>query len=105
MVPNPFIQLAQDPVGVLSAVGYLLLLVAILIVGVPHAVRTLADVYADWRENNHRKKWARLWGEGPGYLPPFTVAIKAMWGLFVLFAAFESVAAVLWFAGITGVGG
>ena len=36
---NPFIELAHDPVGVLSALGYVILLVGILTFGVPHAGR------------------------------------------------------------------
>lgn len=106
MAPNPFIALAQDPVGTISAVGYLLLLVAILVVGIPHSVRTLGEVYQDWEQNAGRSpsKWKRVWGEGVGYLPPFQQALKTMWALFILFVAFESVAALLWFLGVTGVG-
>jgi len=101
MALNPFVHLAQDPVGVLSAVGYLVLLVGILLFGVPHAVRILIeDVWLDWQQNKNRKKWARLWGDGPGYIPPFGVGLRAMWAFTVLFVSLEAVAALLWFMGV-----
>jgi hypothetical protein len=104
MTLNPFIELAQNPVGVLSALGYLLLLFGILAFGVPHAVRILIeDVYLDWRQNKDREKWARLWGTGPGYIPPFGVGLRAMWAFTVLFIALEASAALLWFIGVSGV--
>ncbi len=98
---NPFIHLAQDPVGVLSALGYVLLLAGVLLFGVPHAVRVLVeDVYLDWKQNKDRQKWARLWGTGPGYIPPFSVGLRAMWAFTVLFVGFEATAALLWFMGV-----
>jgi len=101
MALNPFIELAKDPVGVITAVGYLLFLVGILLFGIPHAVRILIeDVYLDWQQNKDRQKWARLWGDGPGYIPPFGVGIRAMWAFTVLFVSLEAVAALLWFMGV-----
>jgi hypothetical protein len=98
---NPFIELAKDPVGVITAVGYLLFLVGILLFGIPHAVRILVeDVYLDWQQNKDRPKWARLWGTGPGYIPPFSVGLRAMWAFTVLFVALEASAALLWFIGV-----
>jgi hypothetical protein len=101
MTLNPLIELARDPVGTLSALGYLVLLVGILLFGVPHAVRILVeDVYLDWKMNKDRAKWARLWGEGPGYLPPFSVGLRALWAFTVIFVSFEATAALLWFIGV-----
>lgn len=101
---NPFIELARDPVTTLSAAGYLVLVAGVLVVGVPHAVKILVEeVYLDWLRNRERGKWKRLWGEGYGYIPPNMVALKALWASFVLFMAFQSVAALLWFGGVHGV--
>lgn len=101
MTLNPFIELARDPVGVITAVGYLLFLVGILLFGIPHAVRILIeDVYLDWKQNRNRQKWARLWGDGPGYIPPFSVGLRAMWAFFVMFVSLEATAALLWFIGV-----
>jgi hypothetical protein len=101
MIPNPFIELARDPVATISALGYLVLLVGILLFGVPHAVRILVeDVYLDWKQNNHRDKWRRLWGDGPGYLPPFGIGLRALWAFVVIAVAFEAVAALVWFMGV-----
>jgi hypothetical protein len=101
MALNPLIELAKEPVGTLSALGYLVLLVGILLFGVPHAVRILIeDVYLDWKMNKDRAKWARLWGEGPGYLPPFNVGLRALWAFTVIFVSFEATAALLWFVGV-----
>lgn len=96
---NPFIELARDPVGTLALVGYGLLMVAILIVGIPHALRTLISVYRDWEQNKGRDKWARLYGQGDGWIPPFTVALQAMWGLFVLAISVWSIGALVWLVG------
>ena len=102
---NPFIELARDPVGVLSAVGYCIGLVGLLVVGVPHALRCYAEVAVDWRQNARRpgSKWERFYGDGVGYLPPTREALKVLWASLVLFVSFEAVAALLWFLGVEGV--
>jgi hypothetical protein len=95
-VLNPFIELARDPVAALSGLGYLLFLTAVLVVGIPHALRTLIAVYNDWQANKNRDKWARLYGSGPGWIPPFAVALQAMWALFVLAVSAWAVGAAVW---------
>jgi len=100
---NPFIELARDPVGVITALGYLIFLIGILLFGVPHAVRILIeDVYQDWEKNADRpgSKWERLWGTGTGYIPPFNVGLRALWAFTVLFISLEAIAALLWFIGV-----
>jgi hypothetical protein len=100
--PNPFIELFRDPVFVLSALGYLVLLVGILLFGIPHAVRILIeDVYQDWQQNADRpnSKWERLWGTGTGYIPPFAVGLRALWAFVVLFVVFQATGALVWFIG------
>jgi hypothetical protein len=72
----------------------------VLFVGVPHATRTLAEVYTDYRQNSHREKWARLWGEGRGYIPPFGESLRVLWACLVLFVAFNAAAALVWFVGL-----
>lgn len=96
MVTNPFIELARDPVSALTAFGYLLFLVAVLVVGIPHALRTLIAVYRDWQMNKGKDKWARLYGTGDGWIPPFSVALQAMWALFVLAVSMWAVGAAVW---------
>jgi hypothetical protein len=101
MIPNPLIELARDPVGATAAFGYLCLLVGLIAFGVPHAVRVLLeDVYGDWKQNADRGKWARLWGTGTGYIPPFSVSLRALWAFVVLFVTFEAVSALMWFVGV-----
>lgn len=98
--PNPFIDLAQDPIGAIAAAGYLVLVFGILFFGTPHALRTFIEVYVDWTQNKERKKWARLWGDGVGYIPPFVESLKVLWACIVLYACFQAAAALLWFAGV-----
>jgi hypothetical protein len=57
---NPFIELARDPVGVLSAIGYALALLTLLVLTVGACWTNAAKVRAQYQAN--RSRW--------GYLPP-----------------------------------
>lgn len=99
MTLNPLIELARDPVAFFGALGYLSLLVAVLYVGVGYAIQGFVAVYADWLQNRERPKWARLWGDGVGYIPTGENALRLFVSLLACTAAFWSVGALVWFAG------
>ena len=83
MPVNPFVELARHPVAALAIVGYALLMLTIVGLGVAFTLRKGATlfVYATDR-NNRQRDW---WGDAlDGWLPPawwigWTAVVVLVW--------------------------
>jgi len=67
--PNPFVEFAQDPVAALAWLGYALLMVTVVGLGVTFSLRKGATLLAYATDRNNRQR--KFWGEAvDGWLPP-----------------------------------
>lgn len=100
MTLNPFIELARDPVTFFAGLGYVSLMIAVLYAGLGYAIQGFVYAYTDWLQNRDRGKWVRLWGDGWGYIPTGTVALRLLASFIALAAAFWVLSALAWFLGV-----
>jgi len=99
MTLNPFIEFAQDPVGVLAWVGYGLLLVAIFLAAVPWAFRQYVMLVTQYKRNRHGGDWWAFGDRSAGYIPPASWLAWAFLSTLVLAVAVWSVGALIWLVG------
>jgi len=95
MVPNPFIELAQDPITVLAITGYAILLAVILTLGLAFTLRKGATLLAYATDRTNRQRY--FWGSAlDGWLPPaWWIGWTAVVGL-VWVAIFWATSALVW---------
>lgn len=96
MSVNPFIRLAQDPVGTLAVFGYALLLVAIFVAAVPWAVRQYATLITRYKKNRHGAEWWAFGDRSAGYIPPAGWLAWAFLSTFVLAIAAWAAGTLIW---------
>lgn len=96
--PNPFIELARDPVATLGWLAYTVLVLAILLVGLSYTIRHGFHLYALATDRNTRQRdW---WGEThDGWLPPTAWQLGALKVCIALSSALLAAASVVWLAG------
>lgn len=77
MPPNPFIELARDPIATFAWLGYGLLLLAIVlavlavvVVAVPWSIRQTAKLVAHYYRDRRSDDWWSFGDTPVGYLPP-----------------------------------
>lgn len=69
MVPNPFVEFAQDPVATLAGIGWIIIYAAIVMLVAPYCVRkgsVLILIASDRGRRQQRDWWGDRWG---GWLP------------------------------------
>jgi Ca2+/H+ antiporter len=96
--PNPFIELAKDPVVTLAWFGYALLMLTIFGLGLAFTLRKGATLLAYATDQNNRQRdW---WGEAlNGWLPPawwigWAAVVLLVWVVIAL-----TLGALLWVLG------
>ena len=97
-VPNPFIQIAVDPVGTAGWIGYGLFLTAFVLLSTGWGLRKIGDLGTKYRRNHHTDEW---WS-GPfdiGIVPPasWTATLAAV--LFVWSFTAWAGGALVWLVG------
>lgn len=98
MPPNPFIALAEDPVGTLALAGYALALLALALMSTWWSLRTAGKLYVQWAKNNHTDAW---WS-GPfdiGVIPPPRWSATAAAVGFVWAVTLWALSAIVWVVG------
>jgi len=98
MTWNPFIELARDPVGVLSLLGGVAFLASTAVMATVYPVRAVPDLYAQFTLRERHEKWH----SGPsdvGYVPPVGWILMAASVPLSIAIAFWSVAALVWVVG------
>jgi len=98
MAPNPFIELARDPVGTLALAGYALVLVGIAMSSLWWSLRTAGKLGTQWQRNHHTSEW---WS-GPfeiGVVPPPKWSAWAVVVVFVWAITLWAVSALVWVIG------
>jgi len=99
---NPFIELAQNPVGTLSWLGYGLAMLAITFGALRTVARGLPTLYLQYQNNRHKSGQNGWWAFGDrkaGYIPPLGWSIQLFGYLLVLAVAAWSLGAVVWLVG------
>lgn len=97
---NPFIDLAQDPVGTLSAAGYALLLLALVVVNATILLRWVADLYTQATLPVGRREGE--WYDGPagvGSIPPGGFVVKVVGVVALLAVDAFALGALAWLVG------
>jgi hypothetical protein len=100
MVPNPFIEFAQDPVGVLAWAGYALVLVALFVVGARTVLRGFPTLYIQWQKNRHSDKWWSVGDMPYGVIPPARWTTLFILYITVLVVLVWTAGALLWLLGV-----
>jgi hypothetical protein len=100
MPPNPFVALAEDPVGTLAWLGYTLLMLGIVILALPWSVRKSAWLYARYRQNRAGDRWWSFGDSNVGYIPPAGWLSQAFFVLFVLAVTAWALGALAWLVGV-----
>lgn len=95
-VPNPFIELAQDPVSALAWTGYAMLMLAILVGAIPWAVRQTATLAVRYRKNRASADWWAFGERRNGYIPPLSWLSRLFAVLLVLMATAWALGALVW---------
>jgi len=98
--PNPFVELAQDPVGVLAWLGYLLFMLAVVAAAVPWAVRKSAWLLHRYQQDRHKRDWWSFGDRTDGYIPPTWWLGWAFMVIFVLAIAVWALSALVWLVGV-----
>lgn len=96
--PNPFIELATDPVGTLALAGYALLLASLILMATWWSLRTAGTLYVQYRKNQHTDAW---WS-GPfeiGVVPPPRWTATAAAVGFVWAVTLWALSALVWLIG------
>ena len=77
MPPNPFIEFAKDPVGVLAWTGYALLLATFALMAARSVLRGLPTQWTRWKKNrSDTAKWWRIGNMNYGVVPPLDWTLK-----------------------------
>ena len=100
MTPNPFIELARDPVGTLAALGYALILAAIAFGAVRTVLRELPRLYVQYDRNKHTNDWWAFGERRDGYIPPLGWSMRFAASLVILAVAAFAASALVWFIGV-----
>lgn len=98
MPPNPFIELARDPVGTLALLGYALVLLGVAMASLWWSLRTGAKLVVQWQRRGRTDDW---WS-GPfeiGVVPPPSWTAWAVAVVFVWAITAWSVSALVWVIG------
>lgn len=98
--PNPFIEFAQDPVGVLAWVGYVLVLVGLGVAGLRTILRGFPTLYIQWRKNRHTDAWWSVGDLPYGVIPPARWTAMLLLYIGVLVALVWVAGALLWVLGV-----
>jgi hypothetical protein len=96
--PNPFVELARNPVGTLALAGYALGLLALSLMSTWWSLRTIGRLGNRWRANHHTDDW---WS-GPfeiGFVPPPKWSATFCAVLFVWAVTAWALSALVWIAG------
>lgn len=96
MTLNPFVQFAQDPVGILAWTGYALLLVTIAFGAVRTVLRGLPTLYIQYQRNRHTDDWWAFGDRRNGYIPPLGWSLRLMLYGVVLAVAAWAGGALIW---------
>jgi len=99
---NPFIELANDPIGVLSTLGYVLFMLGIVLAAVPWAIRQSGTLLVRYRKNRTSAEWWSFGERRSGYIPPLSWLSRAFAVLFVLSVTAWAASALFWLVGIGG---
>jgi len=94
-VPNPFIELAQDPIGTLAVVGYALVLFGLILAATWWSLRKVGILANRYQKNRHSDAW---WS-GPfdiGIVPPPDWTATAVMILFVWAITLWALSALVW---------
>jgi len=100
MTVNPFIRLAQDPVGFFTGLAFGLAMLGILAVALPWSVRQSATLWVDYLQNRHTNAWWAFGDRTNGYFPPLPWLVKAFVVIMVLATAAFAVGALAWLVGV-----
>lgn len=100
MVPNPFIEFAQDPVGVLAWAGYALILFTLSVAALRTVLRGIPTLWVQYRNNRHTDKWWAFGDRRNGYIPPARWTALFCWYLLILAGFVWTAGALLWLLGV-----
>jgi hypothetical protein len=97
MIPNPFIELARDPVAFFGLLGYALATTMFALGGVSWAIRQ-GSICVTLADRNHRQK--QWWGDTlDGWFPPPSWQLRVASVLLALTLSSWAIGGLLWFAG------
>jgi hypothetical protein len=96
---NPFIEFAQNPVQLLSWLGYALVLLAIGVGAVRTVLRGIPTLWIQYQSNKHTNDWWAFGERKNGYIPPLGWTVKLCAYLIVLAIAAWAASALIWFVG------
>lgn len=99
MAFNPFIELARDPVATLAWLGYLLLMLGIVVLALPWALRKSVWLLARYRKNRASDSWWAFGDRRDGYIPPAGWLAQAFTVCLVLAVAAWALGSVVWLVG------
>ena len=101
MVPNPFIEFARDPVGILAWSGYVLLLGTFALMAARSVLRGVPTQYTRWKKNRSNKsKWWRIGDMSYGVVPPLDWTLKTAWHILTVVVFVWAAGALLWVLGV-----
>ena len=96
MPTNPFIELAQNPVGALAWLGYALIMAAIAFGAVRTVLRGIPTLWVQYKNNRHTNDWWAFGDRRNGYIPPLGWSIQFAAYLVVLAIAAWALGALVW---------
>lgn len=96
MPPNPFIQLLENPVPTLAWIGYLLLMLAVIAVAIPWAIRKSAWLIDRYYANRASDTWWSFGDRQNGYIPPAAWLWHLCWVIVTLAVAAWALGTVVW---------
>lgn len=100
MPPNPFIELARDPIATLGWLGYFFGMVAIVVALVPWAIRHGAKLIDAYYRDRKSDDWWAFGDARTGYIPPGDWLLGAFKVLAVLAVASWALGSLVWLVGV-----